>query len=312
MAHRPARTLAEVLDDALRRTPLTPVDVESPATADGEVVEQVRSTLEDAAGAAVPTGRWSAGDPLRLAKGTVSWLLRCPQRALVHDDGGASDDLVAGLAVDAAAKLATLVPHRPPTAETALAYLAATGDTTAADHLADLGDRAARLVDDIAARIDLLAATWPTIEPDWWPRVEEPVRVRLGDGAVQLAGRLDLLLGGPPSARPPVVVEVKGGRWYDGMRADGHFYALLAALRDGVPPRAVVTVVADGTTQVEPVRPAVLVTAAERVAEAMQVAAAIAAGEPPAVHPGSHCVHCPLRSDCAAGRTWRADDPLAG
>ena len=77
------------------------------------------------------------------------------------------------------------------------------------------------------------------------------MRARLAGGAVTVTGRLDVLLGGPPTGRPGVVVEVKGGRWYDGMRADGHLYALLVALRDGVVPAAVVTVVADGTTHVE-------------------------------------------------------------
>ena len=156
-----------------------------------------------------------------------------------------------------------------------------------------------------------VAAAWPRIGPGWWPRVEDPARVRLAEGAIMLTGRLDLLLGGPPTDRPAVVVEVKGGRWYDGMRADGHLYALLVALRDGRAPHAVVTVVADGTTQVEPVRPAVLLTAAERVSHAIEVATSIAAGEPAATHPGAHCAHCPARPGCAPGRAWRASDDVA-
>ena len=222
-----------------------------------------------------------------------------------------TDDLVGGLVVDAAAKLATLVPQRPPTVDAALAYLDASGDTTVATHLADRGAAATGLLDGLAGRVDALAAAWPRIGPGWWPRVEEPARTRLAGGAIMLTGRLDLLLGGPPTDRPAVVVEVKGGRWYDGMRADGHLYALLVALRDGRPPHAVVTVVADGTTQVEPVRPAVLATAAERVDHAIGVAAAIAAGEPPAAHPGTHCAHCPARPGCGPGRAWRADDDVA-
>ncbi len=310
MAHRPARTLADVLDDALDRAGTAPIDDGWPDTepdADGGATH-LRAVLDRAAGEASVVGGWSDDDPLRLSKGMVTWLLRCPRRALAGSEVGATDDLVAGLAVDAAAKLATLVPQRPPTVDAALAYLDATGDTTAADHLADRGDRAAApLLADIGARIDRLADVWPVIDPGWWPRVEEPVRARLAGGAVMVGGRLDLLLGGPPTDRPAVVVEVKGGRWYDGMRADGHLYALLVALRDGRPPAAVVTVVADGTTQVEPVRPAVLATAADRVEQAMQVAAAVAAGEPPAALPGPHCAHCPVRPDCTAGLAWVSD-----
>jgi hypothetical protein len=266
--------------------------------------------LDDAARAATPTGGWTPDDPLRLSKSAVTWLLRCPRRALADGEVGVTDDLVAGLVVDAAAKLATLVPQRRPSVDAALAYLEASGDRTATVHLADRGG-AAGLRDDLARRVAALADVWPRIGPGWWPRVEEPARVRLAGGAVMLAGRLDLLLGGAPTGRPAVVVEVKGGRWYDGMRSDGHLYALLVALRDGRPPHAVVTVVADGTTQVEPVRTAVLVTAAERVEQALGVAASIAAGEPPATHPGAHCPHCPVRPSCAAGRAWRADDDVA-
>jgi PD-(D/E)XK nuclease superfamily len=298
VAHRPARTLADVLHDA----------AELPGSAAGDgVVDELRATLDDAARTAALVGGWTGDDPLRLSKAVVTWLLRCPRRALALDEVGRSDDLVAGLAVDAAAKLATLAPQRAPTAEAALAYLAATGNTIGADRMADLGHAAGPLLDDIAGRVERLAAAWPAIDPAWWPRVEEPVRARFADGAVMVGGRLDLLLGGPPTERPGVVVEVKSGRWYDGMRADGHLYALLVGLRDGRAPAAVVTVVADGTTQVEPVRPAVLVTAADRLEQAMGVAAGIAAGEPPATHPGPHCPHCPLRPDCPVGRAWRAE-----
>src|SRR5690606_21377279 len=149
-------------------------------------------------------------------------------------------------------------------------------------------------------RVLFRSAAWPRIDPAWWPRVEDPVRVRLADGAVTVGGRIDVVLGGAPTERPAVLVEVKGGRWWDGMRADAHLYALVVALRDGRPPAAVVTVVADGTTQVEPVRPAVLATAADRVERALATAAALAAGEAPATRPGPHCDHCPARAGCPA------------
>jgi hypothetical protein len=308
VAPRPARTLADVLDGLVGGRADGAVDDPGAAPA----LDELHDALDHAARAAAQIGGWTHDDPLRLSKAMVTWLLRCPRRALAGGEPAATDDLVAGLAVDAAAKLATLVPQRPPTVDAALGYLVATGDATAADHLADRGDAALPLLADIAGRIERLAAAWPPIEPAWWPRVEEPVRTRLAGGAVMLGGRLDLLLGGPPTVRPAVVVEVKGGRWYDGMRADGHLYALLLALRDGRAPAAVVTVVADGTTQVEPVRTAVLTTAADRVEHAMQAAALVAAGEPPPAHPGPHCGHCPVRPDCTVGLAWRADDAAAG
>ena len=302
VASRPARTLT----DLLASVDVDPVAVDE-STAGASALDDLAGHLHHAAGRAVAVGGWTADEPLRLAKGTIGWLLRCPRRALAAPDGGMTDDLVAGIVIDAAAKLATLVPQRPPTVEAALAYLEATGDTTVADHLAERGGPGA-LPPDVAARIHELAGAWPAIDPGWWPRVEEPVRAVLGGGAVVVSGRLDVLLGGPPSPRPAVVVEVKAGRWHDGARADAHLYALLVALRDGRPPAAVVTVVADGTTQVEPIRPAVLTTATDRVVHAMEAAADIAAGEPAPAHPGPHCGHCPLRPACPEGRAWRPDE----
>jgi hypothetical protein len=261
----------------------------------------LRGELDAAARAAAAVGGWSEHEPLRLSKHLVTGLLRCPRRALSEGDG-LSDDVVVGLVVDAAAKLATVSPRRTVTVDAALAFLAALGDSSVADHLAARGPSAAQVTAEAEARIEQLAAAWPTIDPAWWPRVEEPVRVALAGGVVTVAGRLDVLLGGPPTGRPAVVVEVKGGRWYDGMRADGHLYALMVALRDGEVPAAAVTVVSDGTTQVEPLRPALLQHAAERLDEAMGIAARVAAGEPPGMSPGTHCQHCPVRPDCPAGR----------
>jgi hypothetical protein len=306
VALRPARTLTDLLADA----DLDAVDGDE-ARAAAAALEDLAGLLDHAARAAAAVGGWTAAEPLRLAKGTVGWLLRCPRRALAGPDGAVTDDLVAGLVIDAAAKLATLVPQRAPTVEAAVAYLAAIGDTTVADALAERGGVDA-LPADVPLRIDQLAGAWPAVDPGWWPRVEEPVRAVLAGGAVVVSGRLDVLLGGPPTPRSAVIVEIKAGRWHDGARADAHLYALLVALRDGVPPAAVVTVVADGTTQVEPVRPAVLTTAADRVVHALEIAAAIAAGEPAPAHPGPHCGHCPLRPSCPEGAAWRPDGDRDG
>ena len=299
MADPPPRTLADVLAGAVG-----PVAV--PAD-DAEQIEHLRLRLDEAARAAAAVAGWTPDAPLRLTKGVVTWLLRCPRRALAPPESSGSDDVVAGLIVDAAAKVATLVPQRAATVEAAVAFLVATGDEGVADHLASLAPAArAALLADVGTRVAQLTSGWPAVESDWWPRVEEPVRARLADGAVTVGGRVDLAFGGPPTSRPAVLVEVKGGRWYDGMRADAHLYAILVALRDGRSPSAAVTVVADGTTQVEPIRPALLAHAAERLDEAMQVAAALAVGEAPAARPGPYCDHCPVRADCPAGTSWRA------
>jgi hypothetical protein len=294
--------LADVLDDPGRLG----------AAVGPDVLDEVRAHLEATAAEVGTTGGWTESEPLRLAKGSVTWLLRCPRRAVApdgaRDERGVSDDLVLGIVVDAAAKLAALGARRPVTAAGALAYAQAAGDATAADHVAGLdGPAVDALMAEAALRVARVTGAWPPVEPGWWPRVEEPARVRLAEGAVTVTGRLDVLLGGPPTGRPGVVVEVKGGRWYDGMRADAHLYALLVGLRDGVAPAAVVTVVADGTTQVEPIGAGLVRHAGERLEQALRTAAGLAAGEVPEARPGSHCTHCPVRADCAAGTRWIAD-----
>ena len=279
-----------------------------PAPVGPEVLDGVRALLDEAAAEATVVGGWTDDDPLRLAKGPVGWLVRCPRRALAAEAGGPpSDDLVLGLLVDAGTKLVALAARRPVTVAGALGYLAAQGDEVVAAHL-DALDGASRrgVLDEADARIARLEDAWPEVPADWWPRVEEPVRVRLAGGTVTVTGRLDALIGGPPTGRPGVVVEVKGGRWYDGMRADGHLYALLTGLRDGVAPAAVVTLVADGTAHVEPIRPALVMHAAERLELALRTAASLAAGEPADARPGAHCAHCPARPDCAPGTTYLA------
>jgi PD-(D/E)XK nuclease superfamily protein len=286
-----------VLADLLAELEATPVDGAAPVERD--VLDEARALLEAAAAEATAVGGWTEAEPLRLAKGPVTWLVRCPRRAVAPPEGGASDELVLGSIVDAAAKLAALGARRPVTASTGLAYLDALGETGAADHLEAIGESAAaELMTDAEERVARLVALWPSVPPEWWPRVEEPARVRLAGGAVTVTGRLDVLLGGPPTGRPGLVVEIKGGRWYDGMRADAHLYALLVGLRDGEAPARVVTLVADGTMQVEPIRPTLVLHAAERVELALQMAARLAAGEVADARPGSHCGHCPVRAEC--------------
>jgi hypothetical protein len=280
-----------------------------------DVLDGTFTHLESTAREAVAVGGWTEAEPLRLAKRAVGWLVRCPRRALAADGNGATgliDERMIGLIVDAAAKLATLGPRRPVTAASAVAYLAASGETSVAEHLDAVGTTAAdRLMADASGRVDRLVAGWPSIEPAWWPRVEDPVQVRLADGAVTVAGRLDIALGGPPTGRPAVVVEVKSGRWHDDMRADAHLYALLVSLRDGEAPAAVVTIVPDGTTHIEPIRPALVVHAGERLELAMRTAAGLAAGEVAEPRPGSYCGHCPVRPQCEPGQSWVAQHDAA-
>ena len=277
--------------------------------------------------------RWVDPTSRSACRSTVTCLLRCPRRALseraTRPDGrgaghkastaraarpkakrggtvrgsGHRDDLVAGWYRRRRGQAGHGVAPASATVDAALAFLTAPGDSTVTDHLADRGGPGAPPSD--AARIDQLAAgTGPPRS-----RLVAPRR-RAGSGGVRgrrrhRRGTHRRPAGRRPHRRPAVIVEVKAGRWHDGMRADAHLYALMVALRDGEAPASAVTIVSDGTTHVEPIRPALLQHAAERLDQAMGIAARFAAGEPPAMHPGAHCQHCPVRPDCPVGRAWR-------
>ncbi|MEX2422102.1 MAG: hypothetical protein WD670_09830, partial [Actinomycetota bacterium] len=80
---------------------------------------------------------------------------------------------------------------------------------------------------------------------------------------------------------------------------DMRFYALLLALRFGVPPYRVATLYLDsGEWQAEDVDASVLERAADRVVEAIRAAAATDAGRPPALRPGLYCTWCPRAMTC--------------
>lgn len=267
-------------------------------------VESVRALLEHQVAAAVAESGWAPDDPLRLAKHSVGWLVRCARRAVTAQPPAEGRDIALGAVIDAVAKNATVKELSATAAvESALEWLRVEQPaTTAAAFVDALGDvERAEFVDEAVKRATSLLAIWPAIEPSWWPRIDEWLRLHLAGGAISVAGRIDVVFGGPPTGRPAVLVEVKGGAWHDSHRADAHLYALLAALRDGEAPLAVVTVAArDGAVDVEPVREGVLEAAAGRVLAAVEVAARLATGEVPTATPGAYCPTCPALLRCPA------------
>lgn len=268
-----------------------------------DALDDARAVVAAAAEQATSVGDWSPDEPLRLTKDRIRWLLQCPRRALAAGSlaPGNIDDLLLGVIVDAAAKLLALGAARPVTVEATVAFLDAQEDHQVSQHLADIGEAAHELLEEAALRLDHLNTLWPDIAPQWWARVEEPVRVPLADRTVLLSGRLDIVLGGPPTDTAGVIVEIKGGRWHDSARSETHFYSLLLGLRDGVSPSHVVSLAAaDGATHVEEVRPAIVGSVARQVATALETATSIAAGEVPEARPGRQCATCPVAGDCPA------------
>ncbi len=159
-------------------------------------------------------------------------------------------------------------------------------------------DELAELVRERA--VGLTSAFGP-IERGWWPRAQDRVSIPVGDDRVVLSGVFDIFLGGGRSRRPSVVVEVKAGSTWKDNADDGRLYALLAAMRDGECPAAVVTVTAaDAVTFVEPMRATVLENAVERIERVLDLVFEVASGSVPEPSAGPWCDRCSVRSGCPA------------
>ena len=96
---------------------------------------------------------------------------------------------------------------------------------------------------------------WPPLNPRWRPAPESRLNFELFDGAIVLAGKVDLTLGRAEGNRAgKVLIDLKTGRASPTHRDDLRFYALIETMRLGVPPRRVATYYLDsGQLSVEDV-----------------------------------------------------------
>ncbi len=169
-------------------------------------------------------------------------------------------------------------------------------DVAALDGFLDDSDPDA-VAERLARLSDLsLAAGTLSVDPAWVPRVEVPVGVTVG-GVLALRGRIDVLLGGPGTGRPTVIIEVKSGRGHPDHHAQLRHYVLLCALRHGEMPLAAgIWYPGPGVTGVH------IVGAAEAAAERVSVAASklveLWQGRPAHLHAGPHCSWCPVADGC--------------
>jgi hypothetical protein len=124
-------------------------------------------------------------------------------------------------------------------------------------------------------------------------------------GAVQVTGKVDLLVNASrPGRSTRVLIDLKRGRARIEHAEDMRLYALLHTLRCGVPPRRVATFfLSSGEWQAEDASEEILEHAADRVVEAVRMAAALGRGQAPKLRGGPHCAWCPRRSACPAA--WR-------
>jgi hypothetical protein len=153
---------------------------------------------------------------------------------------------------------------------------------------------------------------FPPIRAAWRPVTESRVYVDLFDGAVVLAGKVDLTLGKhEPGRATKVIIDLKSGFPAANHRDDLRFYALLETLRLGVPPRMLASYYLDAArAQPEEVTVPLLEAALARALDGVHKLVELANGREPRLSPGPSCRWCPLSGDCAEGQSflWSSDE----
>lgn len=185
------------------------------------------------------------------------------------------------------------------------------GNDRIADYLGALGEgERAELHGEAVERVAMFLECFPPLDARWRPVPESRLRADLCDDKVVLSGKVDLTIGRPEGMRAgKVLIDFKTGGFAPNHRDDLRFYALIEALRIGVPPRLLATYYLDGGRLAEePVTEALLASALERVVAGVDAAVALRhEGREPVLRPGPPCRWCPRQDECDVGRRWLED-----
>lgn len=148
---------------------------------------------------------------------------------------------------------------------------------------------------------------WPPLKPAWVPRTETAIGAPLCADRVLLWGKVDLVLGqARGSEARALVVDLKTGRPYPSHLDDLRFYALVQALRVGVPPFRVASYYLDTASfHVEDVTADTLAIAVRRTVDGVRKLIELRGGRPPTITPGPACSWCRLAPSCDGPRLWR-------
>ena len=185
----------------------------------------------------------------------------------------------------------------------------------AADEAGSLGSFLAALPEPAGAELRAFATNgvatflecWPPLPGSWWPRTELPVRAELCEGRVVLQGKIDLALGRAVGDEARTLfVDLKTGARYAGHLDDLRFYALVQALRIGIPPFRVASYYLDSASfHAEDVSSDTLEIALRRTADGARKIVEVRSGQRPAtVSPCPRCRYCRARSTCEGAREW--------
>lgn len=218
------------------------------------------------------------------ARGTLA------HAAIEADVEGARGDAAADVAARAWQRLASDRPGDPAALAT---WLNSRDD-----------DERGRLTDEVAGLLAGFREVWPDLDGSGIRVVAEGrVVADLGGRAVRLQGVPDLVVSSTvrDGRARSLVVDLKTGMPRGQQERDElRFYALLLALRDGVPPFRWATLhVTEGRVEAEDLSERVLATAADRVADAVLQAVRLLDGpEAERLRAGLWCRDCRRQAEC--------------
>lgn len=157
------------------------------------------------------------------------------------------------------------------------------------------------LTRSVSATIGFLD-TFPPLSTVWAPRFEESVSAKAG--GVRLAARIDLVLGRPKAdgRQTMFLADLKTSDIRDHHDEEAMFYALIAAMRHGIPPfRSTVISVASGEwTEPDVTSDRLFSTADDVVARVNAGIAVLTEQRAPDLMPSYACSWCPARATCSA------------
>lgn len=161
---------------------------------------------------------------------------------------------------------------------------------------------------------------WPPLQAAWRPRTEVAEYLRICDDRITLAAKVDLALGQARGREARVlIVDLKTGHPQPGHLDDLRYYALVHAIRTGVPPFRVASYYLDACSfHHEDIDEDLLRQAAARVVEGVTriVELRHTRIREPGISPGPRCGWCLVRDDCDGAAAWQAqqaeDRPDAG
>lgn len=266
---------------------------------------RLRALLENGIGPVVADRQ--PDEPLVLAKRTVAQVHTCEGWLMAERHAGFawSPSTARGTVAHKAVELSVTLRHCP--APLDLVDLAIErlidGDRGIRSWLLDLPP--AELADLRGAAADWVVKfqdTFPPLHRAWRPRLESSLTVELCGGRVVLRGKVDLALGSARGTEARVlIVDFKTGRPQAVHADDLRFYALLEAIRVGVPPFRLATFSLDsGTWVAEDVDEAVLGAAVRRTVDAAAKLSALETGRSVELRAGPACRWCPAADGCPA------------